>query len=80
MIEPIENTAEGEHFDEPGELGEGSLVVHTKRYLVTIENAAESLEVPVFATSLENAHEQAEWKYAPVGYEITRVRPDRFQL
>lgn len=54
----------------------GNLVVDDKKFFVTIESASLSHEVPVFATSLEEALELAEWQYIPAGFAVTRVRPD----
>lgn len=54
----------------------GSLVSENKKFFVTIETAAESLEVPVYAVSLEEALEVAEFKYIPAGFAVTRVRPE----
>lgn len=55
----------------------GSLVSDAKKYWVTVESAAHSFEVPVFAESLEQALEDAEWQYQEAGFQVTRVRPDR---
>lgn len=55
----------------------GSLVSDQKKYWVTIESAAHSFEVPVFAETLDNALEYAEWQYQEAGFQVTRVRPDR---
>lgn len=52
----------------------GSLVVTEKKYLVTIESAATSHEVPVFATSLAEAIELAEWQYVPAGFAVNSAR------
>ena len=53
----------------------GTLVANEKKFFVTVESAAQSFEVPVFATSLEEATELAEWQYVPAGFAVTRVRP-----
>lgn len=55
----------------------GSLVSDSKKYWVTIESAAHSFEVPVYAESLDQALEYAELQYAEAGFAVTRVRPDR---
>lgn len=57
----------------------GTLVYDSKKYWVTVESAAHSFEVPVFAESLDQALEYAEWQYMEAGFEVTRVRPDRVQ-
>jgi hypothetical protein len=54
----------------------GSLVTFEKKYLVQVESATMSHEVPVYATSIEEATELAEWQYVPAGFAVTRVRPD----
>lgn len=54
----------------------GSLVTAEKKFLVQVESATMSHEVPVYATSLEEATELAEWQYVPAGFAVTRVRPD----
>ena len=54
----------------------GSLVTTEKKFLVLVESATMSHEVPVYATSLEEATELAEWQYVPAGFAVTRVRPD----
>ncbi|QEQ94735.1 putative bacterial RNA polymerase inhibitor [Erwinia phage pEp_SNUABM_10] len=53
----------------------GSLEVATKKFFATVESASQSFEVPVFAETLEEATELAEWQYVPAGFEVTRVRP-----
>ncbi|ALK86942.1 host RNA polymerase inhibitor [Yersinia phage vB_YenP_AP10] len=54
----------------------GSLVTTEKKFLVLVESATMSHEVPVYVTSLEEATELAEWQYVPAGFAVTRVRPD----
>ena len=54
----------------------GSLVTTEKKFLVQVESATMSHEAPVYATSLEEATELAEWQYVPAGFAVTRVRPD----
>ncbi|WAK44909.1 putative bacterial RNA polymerase inhibitor [Erwinia phage pEa_SNUABM_57] len=54
----------------------GSLVNRDKKFFVTVEGSAQSFEVPVFAQSLDEALELAEWQYVPAGFEVTRVRPE----
>ena len=54
----------------------GYLADTEKKYLVQVESATMSHEVPVYATSLEEATELAEWQYVPAGFAVTRVRPD----
>lgn len=54
----------------------GSLVADNKKFFVTIETAAESFEVPVYALSLDEALDIAELKYIPAGFAVTRVRPE----
>lgn len=58
-------------------LNKGSLVNGDKKFFATVEGQGQSFEVPVFATSLEEANELAEWQYVPAGFAVTRVRPDR---
>lgn len=52
----------------------GSLVTTEEKYLVTVESANMSHEVPVYATSLDEAIELAEWQYVPAGFAVVRVR------
>ncbi len=54
----------------------GSLVNRDKKFFVTVEGSSQSFEVPVFAQSLDEALELAEWQYVPAGFEVTRVRPE----
>lgn len=54
----------------------GTLEVSEKKFLATVETAAQSFEVPIYAVSLDEALELAEWQYVPAGFEVTRVRPD----
>ncbi|AXC34597.1 RNA polymerase inhibitor [Escherichia phage SRT7] len=53
----------------------GRLVPTDKKYFVTLSYVDGELEVPVFAGSLEEAHDLATFKYTPVGFEVLRVRP-----
>jgi len=48
-----------------------------KEYAVTVESALHSFEVPVYAETLEDAHDQAEAMYDEAGFTVTRVRPAR---
>lgn len=57
-------------------LDTGSLRVDNKKFWATVETAAQSFEVPIFALDLDEALEVAEWQYVPAGFEVTRVRPD----
>lgn len=57
-------------------MSKGSLTISNKRFYVTIETAAESFEVPVYANSLDEALDEAELKYIPAGFAVTRVRPE----
>lgn len=57
-------------------LNTGSLGVKEKKFFVTIEGSSQSFEVPVFAVSLDEATELAEWSYNPAGFIVTRVRPE----
>lgn len=57
-------------------MSNGTLTISNKRFYVTIETAAESIEVPVYASSLEEALDEAELKYIPAGFAVTRVRPE----
>lgn len=54
----------------------GSLVNRDKKFFVTVEGSSQSFEVPVFAQSLDEALELAEWQYVPAGFEVSRVRPE----
>lgn len=54
----------------------GSIVVKDKKFFATIEGSAESFEVPIYATNLDEALELAEWQYVPAGFAVTRVRPE----
>lgn len=54
----------------------GSLVNRDKKFFVTVEGSSQSFEVPVFAQSLDEALELAEWQYVPAGFAVTRVRPE----
>lgn len=54
----------------------GSLVTTESKYLVTVESATTTHEVPVYATSLDEAKELAEWQYVPAGFAVVHVRPE----
>lgn len=54
----------------------GLLRVDNKKFWATVETAAHSFEVPVYALDLEEALELVEWQYVPAGFEVTRIRPD----
>lgn len=60
-----------------GNTDKGSLVSDAKKYWATIETAAHSFEVPVYAESLEQALDYAEAQYVEAGFAVTRIRPDR---
>lgn len=53
----------------------GSLTETNKKYIVSLEGTAHSVEVPVYAKSLEEANELAEWTYTEAGFTVARVRP-----
>ena len=53
----------------------GGLVHQSKKFFVTIENAKESFEVPVFEIDIEDAQAQAVL-YEDVGFEVVRIRPE----
>ncbi len=53
----------------------GSLSVDNKKFWVTVESSEHSFEVPIYAETLDEALELAEWQYVPAGFEVTRVRP-----
>lgn len=57
-------------------MDKGTLVSDTKKYWATIESAAHSFEVPVYAESLDQALEYAESQYVEAGFAVVRVRPD----
>lgn len=56
-------------------LNTGSLSVDNKKSWATVESSEHSFEVPVYAETLDEAVELAEWQYVPAGFEVTRVRP-----
>lgn len=47
-----------------------------QKYLVQVESTTLSHEVPVYATSLDEAVQLAEFEYGEAGFTVTRVRPD----
>ncbi|AAP20509.1 RNA polymerase inhibitor [Yersinia phage phiA1122] len=53
----------------------GSLSVDNKKFWATVESFEHSFEVPIYAETLDEAVELAEWQYVPAGFEVTRVRP-----
>ena len=53
----------------------GSLSVDNKKFWATVESSEHPFEVPVYAETLDEALELAEWQYVPAGFEVTRVRP-----
>lgn len=53
----------------------GTMAVDNKKFWATVETAAQSFEVPIYAVDLDEALELAEWQYVPAGFEVTRVRP-----
>lgn len=53
----------------------GSLSVDNKKFWATVESSEHSFEVPIYAETLDEALELAEWQYVPAGFEVTRVRP-----
>ena len=57
----------------------GHLVSTDKKFYVTLSHALGSTEVPVFAGSLEEAHDLATLKYTGSGFEVVRVRPEYVQ-
>ena len=54
----------------------GKKVFNNKKFFVTIEGSSQSIEVPVYAVSLEEAQALAEWTYVPVGFQVIRIRPE----
>ena len=48
----------------------------SRKFLVQIESASTAHEVPVYATSLEEAEELAEAQYQEAGFMVTRIRPE----
>lgn len=48
----------------------------SRKFLVQIESASTGHEVPVYATSLEEAEELAEAQYQEAGFMVTRIRPE----
>ena len=58
---------------------ETNLEVSNKRYIVSIESSTQTLEVPIYAETLEEADKLATAEYAKWGcYRITRVRPANY--
>lgn len=56
-----------------------NLEVSNKRYIVSIESPAQTLEVPIYAETLEEADKLATAEYAKGGYyKVTRVRPANY--
>lgn len=56
-----------------------NLEVSNKRYIVSIESPTQTLEVPIYAETLEEADKLATAEYAKGGYyRITRVRPTNY--
>ena len=53
----------------------GSLTVDNKKFWATVESSEHSFEVQIYAETLDEAVELAEWQYVPAGFEVTRVRP-----
>ncbi|CBV65210.1 predicted bacterial RNA polymerase inhibitor [Salmonella phage Vi06] len=47
----------------------------SKKFWATVESSEHSFEVPVYAETLDEALELAEWQYVQAGFEVTRVRP-----
>lgn len=48
----------------------------SRKFIVQIESATLAHEVPVYATSLEEAEELAEAQYQEAGFMVTRIRPE----
>lgn len=46
-----------------------------KKYLITVEGLKESYELPIYATSLEEATLKSQ-EYEDAGFEVTRIRPE----
>ena len=46
-----------------------------KRFVAEVETQSHSFEVPVYAETLEEAHDKAEAEYVEAGFTVTRVRP-----
>lgn len=53
----------------------GSLIVNNKKFWATVESSEHSFEVPIYAETIDEAVELAEWQYGHCGFEVTRVRP-----
>ena len=53
----------------------GGLVPQSKKFFVTIENAKESFEVPVFAIDTKDAQAQAVL-YEGAGFEVVQIRSE----
>lgn len=53
----------------------GSLTETNKKFIVHLQGSASEIEVPVYAKSLDEALEVAEWTYQEAGFEVSRVRP-----
>ena len=50
-------------------------VLTEKKYIVSIEGATMSTDVPIYATSLEQAEALAS-EYEDAGFIVTRIRPE----
>ncbi|QFR42357.1 bacterial RNAP inhibitor [Pantoea phage vB_PagP-SK1] len=47
-----------------------------KHFVVEVETQTHTFEVPVYAETIEEAHDKAEAEYVPAGFAVTRVRPN----
>lgn len=50
-------------------------ILTEKKYIVSIEGATMSTDVPIYATSLEHATDLAV-EYEDAGFIVTRIRPE----
>lgn len=57
-------------------VNKGRLVSTDKKFFVTLSHVYGSTEVPVYAETIEEAHDLATLKYTGSGFEVARVRPD----
>lgn len=53
----------------------GTLTETNKKFIVHLQGSSSEIEVPLYAKSLDEALEVAEWTYQEAGFEVARVRP-----
>ncbi|NBK20429.1 MAG: inhibitor of host bacterial RNA polymerase [Spirochaetia bacterium] len=47
-----------------------------KKFFVEVQGLTDSVELPVWADSLEEAQEIAEAEYEDMGFTVNRIRPE----